>query len=88
MLKGTVIENSLGDKNILKKIQIDKTWKDGDWIRHSVQVDENELLRIRGKGVPQGRHRGDALVRVHIVLPRKLSRDAKKKIEKLKKEGV
>jgi len=51
-------------------------------------VAHGEILRIRGKGVPQGRHRGDALVRVHIVLPRKLSRDAKKKIEELKKEGI
>ena len=51
-------------------------------------VAHDEILRIRGKGVPQGRHRGDALVRVHVVLPRKLSRDAKKKIEELKKEGI
>ncbi len=51
-------------------------------------VAHGEILRIRGKGVPQGRHRGDALVNIHIVLPRRLSRDAKKKIEELKKEGV
>ncbi len=41
-------------------------------------VAHGEILRIRGRGVPQGRHRGDALVRIHIVMPRRLSRDAKK----------
>ena len=51
-------------------------------------VAHDEILRIRGKGVPQGRHRGDALVRINIVMPRRLSRDAKKKIEELKKEGI
>lgn len=51
-------------------------------------VSHGEILRIRGKGVPQGRHRGDALVRVNIVMPRKLSKDAKKKVEELKKEGI
>jgi len=51
-------------------------------------VAHGEILRIRGKGVPQGRHRGDALVHIHIILPHRLSRDAKKKIEELKKEGI
>ena len=51
-------------------------------------VAHGEILRIRGKGVPQGRHRGDVLVRVHVIIPRRLSKDAKKKIEELKKEGV
>ena len=51
-------------------------------------VSHGEILRIKGKGVPIGRHAGDALVRIHIILPRKLSKDARKKIEELKKEGV
>ena len=51
-------------------------------------VSHGEILRIKGKGVPIGRHAGDALVRIHIILPRKLSKDARKKIEELKKEGI
>ena len=52
-----------------------------------------EILRVRGRGVPttsRGRegHRGDILVHIHITMPKKLSREAKKAIEELKKEGV
>ncbi len=51
-------------------------------------VSFGEVLRVKGKGVPSGRGRGDALVRVNIVMPRKLSKDTKKTIEALKKEGI
>jgi molecular chaperone DnaJ len=51
-------------------------------------VSFGEILRIKGKGVPAARGRGDALVRVNIVMPRKLSKDTKKAIESLKKEGI
>ncbi len=48
-----------------------------------------ETLRIKGKGVPDDRgKRGDILVRIVIELPKSLSREAKKKIEELKKEGI
>jgi molecular chaperone DnaJ len=51
-------------------------------------VSFGEILRVKGKGVPTGRGRGDALVRVNIVMPRKLSKDAKKAIETLKNQGM
>ena len=52
-------------------------------------VTHGELLRIPGKGVPNNRgKRGDLYVKVKITLPTKLSREAKKLIEKLKEEGV
>jgi DnaJ-class molecular chaperone len=52
-------------------------------------VSHGEVLRVKGRGVPIDKsHRGDALVVVRIVMPRKLSRDMKKKIEELKKEGL
>ncbi|HUD03893.1 MAG TPA: DnaJ C-terminal domain-containing protein, partial [Candidatus Paceibacterota bacterium] len=51
-------------------------------------VVHGEVLRIKDKGVPNGKYRGDALVQIHITMPRKLSRDARKKIEELKKEGI
>ncbi len=48
-----------------------------------------EILRIKNKGVPsaQGR-RGDLLVRVNIDMPKKISKNAKRLIDELKKEGL
>jgi len=51
-------------------------------------VKHGELLRIKGKGVPQGSSRGDFMVKIQIDLPQKLSRKAKKLIEELKQEGI
>ncbi len=52
-------------------------------------ITHGELLRIKGKGVPQkGNTRGDFFVKVHVDLPKKLSKTARKLIEDLKKEGV
>jgi molecular chaperone DnaJ len=48
-----------------------------------------EILRVKGRGVPNERgHRGDILVKIIIELPRKLSKDGKKLVEELKKEGI
>jgi molecular chaperone DnaJ len=53
-----------------------------------------EILRLKGKGVPitgtgpSAKHRGDILVKVNIVMPKKLSKDARKAIEGLKGQGV
>ena len=52
-----------------------------------------EILRVKGKGVPMtekgisGR-RGDILLVTHVVMPRKLSKQAQKAIEDLKGEGI
>lgn len=52
-------------------------------------ISHGEVLRIKEKGVPISRHhRGDILVKVIIILPRKLSKEAKRAIEELKKEGI
>ncbi len=49
----------------------------------------NEVLRIRGKGVFYSKSkRGDLLVRIKITMPRKISKQSKKAIEELKKEGI
>jgi molecular chaperone DnaJ len=54
-----------------------------------VGVSHNEILRVKGKGVPTERNkRGDLLVKIHIQLPQKLSKNASKLIEELKKEGI
>lgn len=49
----------------------------------------HDVLRVRGRGVPtQGQGRGDLLIRIQIILPKKLSREATKLLELLKKEDV
>lgn len=48
-----------------------------------------EIIRVRNQGVPDERgKRGDLLIRVIIDLPKKLSKEAKRMIEELKKEGM
>ncbi len=48
-----------------------------------------EILRVKGKGVPnRNNRRGDLLVKIIIDLPKKLSRDVKKTIEDLRSKGV
>ena len=59
-------------------------------------VSINEILRVRGKGVPTGGaspasgrgKRGDLLIKLNIKLPNKLSRKSREIIEELKKEGI
>ncbi|MEQ1500022.1 MAG: molecular chaperone DnaJ [Parcubacteria group bacterium] len=52
-------------------------------------VNHGEILRIRGKGIPESKNqRGDILVKVNVILPKKLSREARKMIDGLKNEGL
>lgn len=51
-------------------------------------INHNELLRVRGRGVPSSRGRGDIILRIQVKMPAKLSRHTKEIIEELKKEGV
>ncbi len=52
-------------------------------------VSINEILRVRGKGVPNGKNkRGDLLIKLNIKLPPRISRKSRELIEQLKKEGV
>ncbi len=51
-------------------------------------ITHGELLRIRGKGVPTERGRGDFLVKISIEMPKKLSRKVQKLVEELKAEGI
>lgn len=52
----------------------------------------DEILRVKGKGVPMGgqgdSRRGDLLIRVKVEIPQKLSRNAKKLLDDLKGEGI
>lgn len=49
-----------------------------------------ELVRMKGKGMPnrRGSGRGDHYVEVNVKIPKKVSRKAKKLLEKLRKEGL
>ena len=52
-------------------------------------VSINEVLRVRGKGVPVSKSkRGDLLIKLNIKLPNKLSKKSREIIEELKKEGI
>lgn len=51
-------------------------------------VSINEILRVKGKGVPHGSKRGDLLIKLKIKLPNKISRKSRELIEKLKEEGI
>lgn len=73
----------LGGEEIVKTLNGDIKVKIPEGVTHG------ETLRIKGKGVPYDKHyRGDILIRLHIALPKKLSRDARKIVESLKKEGI
>lgn len=51
-------------------------------------VQHGDTLRIKEKGVPSPRGRGDFFVKIQISLPNKLSKKAKKLIEEMREEGI
>ncbi len=52
-------------------------------------IKAGEILRVKGKGVPQGgSSRGDLMVKIAIDTPQKLSRNARKLVEELRNEGI
>ena len=51
-------------------------------------VTHGELIRIKDKGVPSDRGRGDFMVRVSVETPKKLSKKARKLVEELQAEGI
>jgi molecular chaperone DnaJ len=73
----------LGDEYKIETLDGPLTVKIPEGIRHG------EVLRVRGKGIAIERaNRGDLLITIHVNLPTKLSREAKKIIDQLKKEGI
>lgn len=48
-----------------------------------------DILKIKGKGVPYANNkRGDLLVKIHIEIPKKVSKDVKKLMDGLRQNGV
>jgi len=51
-------------------------------------VQPGQILRVRGKGIHGTRGTGDLLIVISVAFPKKLSREAKKAVEILQKEGI
>ncbi|HZX73469.1 MAG TPA: molecular chaperone DnaJ [Cyclobacteriaceae bacterium] len=51
-------------------------------------INHGEYLRVKGKGVPSSRGRGDIILRILVTMPSKLSKKSKEFVEKLKEEGL
>ncbi|MFH1279870.1 MAG: DnaJ C-terminal domain-containing protein [Candidatus Eisenbacteria bacterium] len=49
-----------------------------------------KIFRLRGKGIPhlRGRSRGDELVRVHVHVPKKLSKEEQAALEEIRGKGL
>ena len=47
-----------------------------------------EILRVRGRGVPVDKVRGDLLIHLEVALPQKLTHKSKKALEDLQSEGL
>ena len=78
-----ISEALLGSERIVGTIDGEVTMKVPAGTKHGT------ILRIKGKGVPMGQgKRGDLYVRVSVQFPDKLSKEQKKLVEELKKEGL
>ncbi len=62
-----------------------------------IGTSHGEILRVKGKGVPfeqtggifgTGGRRGDLLIVTHVIMPKKLSKEAQRLIDGLKAEGI
>ncbi len=51
-------------------------------------INNGEMLRVRGKGVPSTRGRGDIIIKINIDMPTKLSRKNRELIDKLREDGL
>ncbi len=52
-------------------------------------ISHGEVLRVKDRGVPYERNRrGDLLIKITILMPQKLSKETKKLLEELRKEGM
>jgi molecular chaperone DnaJ len=51
-------------------------------------INNGEMLRVRGMGIPSNYDKGDLIINIKIEIPKKLSKKSKKLIEELKEEGI
>ncbi len=45
-MKGIIIENSLTDKSVIAKTEIIRTWEDGGWKLHEVEIPKEAAERF------------------------------------------
>ncbi|MEK7208148.1 MAG: molecular chaperone DnaJ [Patescibacteria group bacterium] len=73
----------LGDEYRVETLDGALTVKIPEGIKHG------EILRVKGRGVPVERgRRGDLMIKLTIDLPSKLSKDARRLVEELKRQGI
>lgn len=76
-------EALLGAEKLIHTLDGEITLKVSSGTKHAT------ILRVKGKGVPTGGNkRGDLYIRISVQIPDKLSKEARKLIEELKKEGL
>lgn len=47
MYKGLIVENSLADADVLRKMKVDSSYRLGDWTLHEVRTTEGELPKFQ-----------------------------------------
>ena len=82
-LQAKLSEALLGSERSIATLDGEMTLKVPSGTKHGT------ILRVKGKGVPLGQgKRGDLYVRISVQIPEKLSKDARKAVEELKKLGL
>ena len=52
-------------------------------------ISHGEVLRIKGRGIPSSSgRRGDILIKINIQIPKRISKETRKLVETLQKEGI
>jgi DnaJ-class molecular chaperone len=82
-LEAKLTEVLLGSEKLVHTLDGEITLKVPAGTKHGT------ILRVKGKGVPTGTDkRGDLYIRISVQIPEKLSKEAKKAVEELKKLGL
>lgn len=84
----TEIEISLTSAILGDKIQLQTSSGENITLNLPAGTQDGTTFRFRGKGQSFRRGRGDLLVTIRIKLPKKLSREQKELLEKLKNLGI
>jgi molecular chaperone DnaJ len=81
-------EISIPQSLLGKEIEVPTLSKGKIEVKLPVGVEHNQILKVRGKGLPRftGIGKGDLLLRIKIKFPKKISSKAKKMIEELEEE--
>ncbi len=45
-MKGVIIENGLKDKSILSEVKVLRTWEDGSWVLHEVEITRESAEKL------------------------------------------